>query len=150
MPLITITSHPGWYPTDFVEHDSPKQCSMMDFASELPGLFSKNAGDLGMDPCPPDGVQVNFELFHSRAINAPRGVWIKIEMAEVLERIVRLPNGTPVHTRDEATEAQVTAKLKELLRPLLDMLDGQPQIAVDIFWGPDHGWLDFGETKIDW
>lgn len=154
MPLITITCHRDWYPADNPVADTPYQRSTMQFAEELPGLFSDNAKELGMDDCPHSGVQVNFELFHRQALNAPLGIWVKVEMTEVPERNINVRDvngvGFIIPVRDEVAETEITGKLMELMVPLLAEISGEPQYAVDVFWGPGHGWLKFGDTKLDW
>jgi hypothetical protein len=145
MPLVTLTCSSDWYPTAERYSDSRYRDAAVYFGESLPDLIAKDGDKLGLDPgTPADAVQVNYELFHPRAINAPDGIWMKIEFTEVVE------SGTKrMNIRDELRrriEGWFSDHLEEL------ELLWPPDFALDIFWGPGHGYFNFGNGTVahDW
>ncbi len=147
MPLITITCSRGWYPAEYRHEGTMQQEFTSEFGQDLPELIAKE-GELllGLDPgTTSDGVQVNYELFHPRAVNAPDGIWMKIEFTE----------GPPA---DEAAGEEIRNELRRRIEGWFTshlnefQLPWPPDFALDLFWGPGHGYVNFanGFVKIDW
>lgn len=131
MPLITITCSSYWYPTDDYRLEGTKWQQITDaFGCALPDIIAKDGDKLGLDPdTPPGAVQVNYELFHPRAVNVP-DIWIKVELTEVVE--------------DEATRKLIRDELKRRIESWFtsrEELILPSDLALDIFWGPGHGYV---------
>jgi hypothetical protein len=145
VPLITLTCHLNWYPTAHRFEGTNSQEATAQFGEALPDLFTKDGDVLHLEPgTTPDGVQVNYELFHPRAVNAPEGIWMKVEFAEVIEDVEARKS-----IRDE-----LRRRIEEWFNTHLEELGLMfpPDFALDCFWGPDHGFLNFGNgyVKLEW
>lgn len=134
MPLIDITCKSDFFPED---QEEPGTLLVDHLGSDLPDMCVEHREKLGLESdTPPEGVQVDYHQFHSRAVNAP-DVWVKVQFSEPY------PGDVP------ATE--ITGHFKQLIFGWFEA-DGStlPGIAVDCFWGPTHGFLKFGDTAVDW
>jgi len=132
MPIVTITtSHrltgdKGRAPTTWP----------YELGEAIPQMLFEHKEALHLDPdTPVEATQVNFDEFHIKSINTP-DIWIKIQFTEVL----------PDHKMCEVREAT-----KSLIMVWFERFEsGPPDLAVDIFWGPSHGFLRYGAIRHQW
>jgi hypothetical protein len=137
MPLIDITTHRDRHPADHESADTELQHDTYNFGHDLARMIVENCEKLGLDPddTPFEGVQVNFRLYHPRVINGV-DMWIKVQFAE--------------HGYDQAKRERIRTKLKSMI---LGWFVGNrveiPDMALDIFWGPDNGFILIGDLEVD-
>lgn len=145
MPLVTLTCSSNWYPGAHRFGGSNYQLTTVEFGRALPDIIAKDGDKLGLDPSTlPDGVQVNYELFHPKAVNAPEGIWMKIEFTEFgYDEETRKSFRDELKRRIEGWFSDHLAEL-ELLTP--------PDFALDMFWAPGNGYVNFGNGTVafDW
>jgi hypothetical protein len=121
-----------------IEEDSPKQAVTASLGESLPGLIVANVARLHLDPeeTPEDGVQVDYKMYHPRVVNGV-DIWILIQFAE--------------YVFDDATRLSIRDALIEVVTGWFDAHNVvMPDVALDILWGPDHGFLQLGPTRIEW
>lgn len=138
MPLIDLTTSPGYHPAEKPELDTLDQQMIAMFGEALPRLFVRNTGLLLMDAdTPPEGVQVSHKLAGPRDVNAP-DLWVLIEFSE-----------------DGLTEVQQTEVTYQVKKLLLGWFSDNGfavprDYACDVRWTPSHGFLCIGGVKADW
>lgn len=139
MPLINIRTTPSLFPTGTSTkgRGTAAQQSIEEFGASLPDMFVLNSAKLGMtEDTPPAAVQVDYERFHTKAVNAP-DLWVMIRFAE------------PYPGKKKAKK--VVRVISRMFDNWFDVTDAlKPGIAVDCFWGPTHGYLAFGSTNETW
>lgn len=131
MPLVTITTARAYTLEDGTPYAIARK-----LGKALPWMFYTHQRALHLDPDTPlEATQVTFDQFGRHDVNTP-DLWVLIQFTEVLE------NHLMMEVRDT---------IKSLI---LDLLDGQgggpPDISVDIFWTPGHGFMLMGNTVHQW
>ena len=138
MPLINITTSAKFHPYAGTSRQDPNREMIIKLAMALPRLMVNNLPDLRLDPTTMElAVQVTLQKFHPRSVHTP-DVWIKVQFSE-----------------DGLTEKQrkkVAKKSKKILAVWfkeqgLDMPDG---FAVDLLWGPTHGFIVADGLTVEW
>ena len=137
MPLANIKCMPKSYPAFNAGAGTKAQQVTEQFGESLPALFVDNKDKLLLEAdTPPEAVQVDFEKFHPKAVNAP-DMWIQIKFSEIYP--------------GKKKAKKVRKQLKQLFT---DWFESRglpvPSMSVDCFWGPTHGYLAFGSTEVDW
>ncbi len=136
MPLVDITCKPRTYPSPTAPGSKTQQLTEA-FGEGLPALFVSHCELLGLSEGTPEAaVQVDYHRFHAKAVNAP-DMWVLVRFSE------------PYPGNKKAR--RVRNRLDELIRDWYDH-NGQPLpgIAVDLMWGPTHGFLEFADTSERW
>lgn len=138
MPLITITTTQSYQPANQASDDSPEQAITASLGEELPAMIVSKIVELHLDPeeTVEEGVQVDYALYHPRVVNGV-DIWIKIEFAE--------------YGFDDATQRSIRTVLKDMI--LLWFSSNSikpPNLALDVFWGPDRSFLIMGSTEVEW
>ena len=136
MPLVDIKCKPKLYPAATAAGTKSQQATEQ-FGQALPALFVSNDKKLGLSKGTPEAaVQVEFSRFHTKSINAP-DMWVKIHFSE------------PYPGKKKAQK--VREKLRKLFSDWYEHSDYLlADIAVDLIWGPTHGYLAFGDTYEEW
>ncbi len=136
MPLIDITCKPKSYPPATSDGTKAQQFTEQ-FGLSLPALFVNHCELLGLNEGTPEAaVQVDYHRFHAKAVNAP-DMWVLVRFSE------------PYPGNKKAR--RVRNRLDDLIRDWYDHNSQPlPDIAVDLMWGPTHGFLEFGNTSERW
>lgn len=144
MPLVTVKCRETWYPT------SPSGL-VYELAEALPLLLTQEGEALLLDEgTPPNAVQVDFQKFDSLSRNIP-DVWILILFTE----------DEANHTQQELEDVRdmIIERISGWIRyrgvgkfAMGRGLEGRPEIALDIFWGPGHGCMmdPHGTITMSW
>ncbi len=120
MPLVTIKYQKSFYTDAFR------------LMNTLPTMISENSVVLGMgDNLPEEAVQVEMIAFEE-GLNIPH-VWLKIQFTESVDGL-------------RASPEDVVHQLFEWMRYVLVENGLLPNIAIDLFFGPGHGMLDFAKN----
>lgn len=144
MPLVTLKCRESWYPTS---HSG----LVYELAEALPLLLTQDGQDLLLDEeTPPNAVQVDFQKFDSLSINIP-DVWMLIFFTE--------DGATHTTQQLEDVRDKIIERISSWVRnhgigkfALGRGLEGRPEIALDIFWGPGHGCMmdPRGTITLSW
>ena len=131
MPLVRMTHAPYVGPGCGSEGRNKK------LAHALPELFVQNSRKLGLDEdTPATAVQVTHHEFTVDDVNTPE-LWLEICFTEE----------PPSKTRQMA----VRNYLERILSDWFDQNQlSQPDIAVDIFWGPGRGFYRIQGEYQEW
>jgi hypothetical protein len=132
MPIVTITTSNRLTG----ETGRPTTTWPFELGEALPEMFHEHRRALHLHPGTPiDATQVDFDEFHVKSINTP-DIWILIQFTEVLS------DRKMCEARDE---------IKWLIMMWLERLGPvPPNLAVDIFWGPSHGFMRYGAIRRQW
>lgn len=138
MPLITITTTAEYQPANQPQYDTPKMAITASLGEHFPKMVVDNCERLGLHPddTPLEGVQVDYKLYHPRVVNGA-DIWVVVQFAE--------------RPADNDWPLEIADDLRGLI---LDWFDDNgheiPNIALDVFWGPDHGFFKFGDKSQSW
>jgi len=136
MPLVTITAKSPYYPANDPIDDTEKQALTARLGEALPSLIIDNLSRLHLEADTPlDGVQVNYQKFHARAIHAP-DIWVGI-----------LFTGVPP---EEIAQIAVRRALDDIVTTYLEQQESTAELAVDVFWGPGRGFFVIDGHRVEW
>jgi|GEM_PF-2499935 len=134
MPLIRVTLNPSYRLLNAGKPDTEKcvtrRVIRTDFGRRLPQLFVDNSAQFGLDAgTTKEGVEVRFSEYGRHDINVP-DLGVRIEFSEV-------------HTYGRRREiaAAIYTELTKLLAHEDVCGEVPPIFALDVSWGPMHGFL---------
>jgi hypothetical protein len=111
-------------------------------AEGLPRLLTRDNKELQIEETPPEAVQVDIQVFDPMSLNIPN-IWLYIVFTEN-------PNDNMEDDDLMEVAREVTRRVKDLLRDFRSQ--GQPTLAIDVFWGPGHGCIidESGFESLTW
>jgi len=142
MPIIHIFCKGDFFPPDELvllgDEISPSQHFVMEAAKRLPRDIAERGEQLGLDDdTPAEGVTVLLHRLHWHSVNVP-DVWFVVQLSEM---------PPPFLERRES----VREELEKLLEGYFELIEPDTKRALDIFWGPSHGYIiGMTTTPIRW